>query len=200
KFTCPGVRVFSTASLIWGGIGPARAFNQGSLYYPTLFFFIIGAVLPIPFYYLAKWFPRGWYKYINVPVAFTGIGNLPPASGINYSSWTLVGFIFQYWIRRHHFRWWSRYNYIFSAALDAGVAIGTIIVFFTLVYPKRGTIVLSWWGNTVNSNTPDTLGFSTSPESGLAGILFQVETDWGLSVDWSGITRATLHQRTDFLQ
>ncbi|KIO27853.1 hypothetical protein M407DRAFT_22904 [Tulasnella calospora MUT 4182] len=158
KFTCPGVRVFSTASLIWGGIGPARAFNQGSLYYPTLFFFIIGAVLPIPFYYLAKRFPRGWYKYINIPVAFTGIGNLPPASGINYSSWTLVGFIFQYWIRRHHFRWWSRYNYIFSAALDAGVAIGTIIVFFTLVYPKRGTIALSWWGNTVNRNTPDTLG------------------------------------------
>lgn len=77
---------------------------------------------------------------------------------VSYSSWTAVGFIFQYWIRRHHFRWWSRYNYIFSAALSAGAAIGTIIVFFTLVYPKRGTIALSWWGNTVNTNTPDTLG------------------------------------------
>lgn len=30
-FTCPKVRVFATASLIWGGIGPARVFNKGAL-------------------------------------------------------------------------------------------------------------------------------------------------------------------------
>ncbi|KAG8846608.1 hypothetical protein FRB96_001952 [Tulasnella sp. 330] len=158
KFICPEVRVFSTASLIWGGIGPARAFNHGSLYYPTLYFFIIGAILPIPFYFLAKASPRSWYKFVNIPVAFTGIGNLPPSTGINYSSWALVGFVFQYWIRRRHFVWWSRYNYIFSAALDAGVAVGTILVFFSLAFPGHGGIIIDWWGNNVNDNTPDTLG------------------------------------------
>ncbi|KAG9026338.1 hypothetical protein FRB95_008983 [Tulasnella sp. JGI-2019a] len=158
QFTCPQVQVFSTASLIWGGIGPVRALNHGSLYYPTLYFFVIGAVLPIPFYFLARAFPRSWFKYVNIPVAFTGIGNLPPSAGINYSSWAAVGFVFQYWIRRRHFHWWSRYNYIFSAALDAGVAIGTILVFFTLAFPRRGSIIIDWWGNNVNNNTPDTLG------------------------------------------
>lgn len=42
--------------------------------------------------------------------------------------------------------------------MDAGVAIGTILVFFTLAYPKRDGIVVNWWGNTVNNNTPDSLG------------------------------------------
>lgn len=45
-------------------------------------FFLIGAILPLPFYFLAKAYPRGWFKYVNIPVAFTGIGNLPPATGI----------------------------------------------------------------------------------------------------------------------
>ncbi|CAE6413329.1 unnamed protein product [Rhizoctonia solani] len=142
KFTCPGVRVFGTASLIWGGIGPARAFNPGQIYYPLTFCFLIGAVLPIPLYFLARRYPHSWFKYVNMPVVFTGTGNLPPASGINYSSWVMVGFIFQYWIRRRHFGWWSRYNYILSAALDSGVAVATIIIFFCeSLFPPHRTLL-----------------------------------------------------------
>ncbi|KAG8706561.1 hypothetical protein FRC09_002348 [Ceratobasidium sp. 395] len=155
KFTCPGVRVFGTASLIWGGIGPARTFNPGQIYYPLTFCFLIGAVLPIPLYFLARRYPHSWFKYVNVPVVFTGTGNMPPASGINYSSWVMVGFIFQYWIRRRHFGWWSRYNYILSAALDSGVAVATILIFFCLQFPRGGALQLHWWGNDVADRTAD---------------------------------------------
>jgi len=89
-----------------------------------------------------------WWRYINVPVFFAGLGAMPPASGINFISWTLCGFIFNYVIRRFHFRWWMRYNYILSAALDAGVAMSMIVVFFSLGLPKTGGIQLNWWGNT----------------------------------------------------
>ncbi|KAB5593002.1 OPT oligopeptide transporter [Ceratobasidium theobromae] len=163
KFTCPGVRVFGTASLIWGGIGPARAFSPGQIYYPLTFCFLIGAVLPIPLYFLARRYPHSWFKYVNVPVVFTGTGNLPPASGINYSSWVMVGFIFQYWIRRRHFGWWSRYNYILSAALDSGVAVGTMLIFFCLQYPRNGAIQLHWWGNDVSEHTADGMGLAHLP-------------------------------------
>jgi hypothetical protein len=88
-----------------------------------------------------------------VPVFFAGVGAMPPATGINYSSWIITGFIFQWFMRRFHIRWWMRYNYILSAALDAGVAVGLIVVFFTVQYPRNGTIGLNtiqaWWGNTV---------------------------------------------------
>lgn len=156
-FTCPGTTVFATASLIWGGIGPQRVFSPGAMYSPFLWFFFIGAVLPIPFYYLARRFPLSYWRYVNIPAMFAGIGVLPPATGLNYSSWLLVGFIFQWFMRRYHFHWWMRYNYILAAALDAGVAIGILFIFFTLQLPKGG-ITLNWWGNTVWQNTADFLG------------------------------------------
>lgn len=49
-----------------------------------------------------------------------GVSNIPPATGINYSSWFAVGFVFQYWIRKKNFAWWSKFNYVASSALDSG--------------------------------------------------------------------------------
>jgi hypothetical protein len=73
---------------------------------------------------------------------------MPHASGITYSSSILCGFIFNYVIRRFHIKWWMRYNYILSVALDAGTAISIMVIFFTLIVPKKGGIELNWWGNT----------------------------------------------------
>ncbi|KAG9314623.1 OPT oligopeptide transporter [Chiua virens] len=156
-FTCPSTTVFATSSLLWGGIGPQRIFGAGAMYSPILWFFFLGAVLPIPFYYLARRFPLSYWRYVNVPVLFAGIGAMPPATGINYSSWLLVGFFFQWFMRRYHFRWWMRYNYILAAGLDAGVAICVVFIFFTLQLPKGG-INLNWWGNVAWQNTADALG------------------------------------------
>ncbi|KZO90436.1 OPT oligopeptide transporter [Calocera viscosa TUFC12733] len=158
NFTCPGIKVFGTASLIWGGIGPTRIFTNG-LYKPLLWFFLIGALLPIPFYYLAKRYPMSGFKYVNIPVFFTGTGLMPPATGINFSSWFMVGITFMYFVRRYHFAWWSHYNYVLSAAMDSGVAITTIIIFFCLYYPNGG-VQLNWWGNSVYTTTMDGMGAS----------------------------------------
>ncbi|EAU81526.2 hypothetical protein CC1G_10984 [Coprinopsis cinerea okayama7 len=139
-------------------------FSPGAMYSGLLWFFLIGFVLPIPCYFLARRYPLSFWRYINIPVAFAGLGAMPPASGINYISWALVGFIFNYVIRKYHFRWWMRYNYILSAALDAGVAFAMIVIFFTLSMPKGG-IELNWWGMilllySVWQNTADAFGAS----------------------------------------
>ena len=51
---------------------------------------------------------------------------------------------------------------VLSAGLDAGYAIGLVLIFFTLQYPKNGEIgintVQAWWGNTVYTKTDDALG------------------------------------------
>lgn len=156
-YTCPPISVFNTAATIWGGIGPSRVFGHKSLYYPILWFLLIGALLPIPFYLLAKRYPSSKFKYVNIPVAFSGASTIPPATGINIASWTLVGLIFQYYVRKRHLGWWVRFNYILSAALDAGTALGLIIIFLALQLPKGG-ITLNWWGNTVWQNTADAIG------------------------------------------
>lgn len=162
-FICPSTEVFGTASIIWGTIGPALQFSKGQIYYGLVFFFLAGSVAPAITYFLSKKFPNATYlRYLNWPVIFNGTGLIPPASAINYVPWAIVGFIFQYVIRRRHFGWWAKYNYVLSAALDSGVAIAVIVIFFCLQFPKGGEIGLdsiqSWWGNTVYTNTADFKG------------------------------------------
>ena len=72
-------------------------------------------------------------------------------------------------MRRYHFRWWMRFNYILSAGLDSGVAIAVLVIFVTMIYPK-GEINLKWWGTTSGRILQTQTGFhiaSSSPEKRL---------------------------------
>lgn len=61
---------------------------------------------------------------------------------------------------------------VLSAALDAGTAVGAILVFFVLQYPGNGSIgrttIEQWWGNSVWRQTADMRGvpFKTLADSG----------------------------------
>lgn len=68
---------------------------------------------------------------------------MPPATALNYNSWALVGTIFNFFIFRYRKRWWQRYNYVLSAALDAGVASMGVLLYFTLSMEDKSLV---WWG------------------------------------------------------
>jgi hypothetical protein len=106
--------------LFRGLIGPDRQFGRHALYYNQLWALLIGAFLPLPLWLWTRWHPNSFFRYITTPLLLVGVGSIPPATGINYSSWFLVGFFFQYLLRRRNFLAWSKYNYIISAALDSG--------------------------------------------------------------------------------
>lgn len=150
-FTCNSASTFYSASVIWGAVGPAKMFAGNSPYSAMLYFFLIGLVLPIPFYFLAKRYPNSWVRYIHIPLIFNATGMMPPAVPLNFSMWCAGGFIFMYWIRKYRHDWWLKYNYVTSAALDSGVAIAGIVIFGV----SMGTITddlpygwsPTWWGN-----------------------------------------------------
>ncbi|KAG2213452.1 hypothetical protein INT47_009126 [Mucor saturninus] len=143
-FTCPSAKTFYSASVIWGAIGPDRMFGPSSPYYPTLWFFLIGLLLPIPFYFYSKRYPNSWVKYVHIPIILNSTGMMPPAVPLNYSMWFAAGFIFMFWLRRYRFEWWIKYNYVTSAAFDSGVAFSTLIVFAVVV---GSGYTPDWWGN-----------------------------------------------------
>jgi len=155
QLTCPYSGVFFSASILWGVIGPAKQFGASSIYHPLVYAVIIGAVLPIPMWLWQRRYPESWTKVVNMPIIVNAISNIPPATGINYSSYFLVGFVFQYWVRKRNFLWWSKFNYVLSAALDSGTFICLLVLFFTLQLPRNGAIELKWWGNSVWQNTAD---------------------------------------------
>lgn len=152
-YSCPNGRVFFNASVIWGVIGPARIFSVGQMYSPMMFFWIAGATLPIMIYVGARAFPRSPIRYLSAPIIFSGSGLIPPATPLNYLSWGIVGFVFNKFIRDRWRGWWMQYNYVLSAGLDVGLALGTILIFLTL--NLTSTTFPSWWGTEIASTTMD---------------------------------------------
>lgn len=143
EWTCPSANVFYSASVIWGVIGPARMFGPGSYYNFLMWFFLIGAVAPIPFWLLSRKYPDSFWKYVHTPVILGATAVMPPAQPVMYPSWFIVGFIFQFYIYRYHHTWWAKFNYVFSAGMDTGIAICGIVLFFAF---QQSGKELEWWG------------------------------------------------------
>jgi OPT family oligopeptide transporter len=155
SFTCPQARVFFNSSVVWGVIGPQRQFSAGQLYYPALFFFLLGAVLPIISWLILRKWKKSPIRHIHWPVFFNGMGYLPPATVYSYATYCTVGHVFGFWIKRKWFNWWAKYNYSLSAGLDLGLALGTLIIFLVLLSPTSE--IPNWWGSDGAFNTADAL-------------------------------------------
>ncbi|KAK8430960.1 OPT family small oligopeptide transporter [Phyllosticta citricarpa] len=147
-FTCPIARVHFNGSILWGVVGPARFFGEGALYRPLVWAFLIGTIAPIGVYLLGRHQKRSIWRKVNLPVLFGSLSWIPPATGLNFSVWALVCWLFNDVIRRRKTAWWKKYNMTLSAALDSGVAVGVVVVFFGVIYPgwMKG---FSWWGTEV---------------------------------------------------
>ncbi|XP_047943134.1 oligopeptide transporter 3-like [Salvia hispanica] len=144
-WTCPKFRVTFDASVIWGLIGPERLFGAGGLYRNLVWLFLVGAVLPVPVWLLSKMYPNNkWIPLINIPVISYGFAGMPPATPTNIASWILTGTIFNYFVFKYRRTWWQRYNYVLSAALDAGTAFMGVLLFFAL---QNGGKNVKWWGS-----------------------------------------------------
>ncbi|XP_019152874.1 PREDICTED: oligopeptide transporter 4-like [Ipomoea nil] len=162
-WTCPGHRVFFDASVIWGLVGPMRIFGSLGNYSSLNWFFLGGILGPFLVFLLHKAFPsQTWITLINFPVLLGACSQIPPATALNYNSWILVGTIFNFFVFRYRKEWWQRYNYVLSAALDAGVAFMAVFLYFTVGLENKN---VSWWGTTNSehcdlANCPTAKGIS----------------------------------------
>lgn len=148
SFTCPGSHTFFTASVIWGAIGPRRIYGDGGLYHPLTYGFVVGAVLPIPFYLWVKWRPNSWVRYVHVPLFLYGGLNWAPYnfSFVMGSLW--MGLLFNFFIKRRYPNWWQKYAYVLTTSFGVGIAISAVIIFFAVQY--KPVNVPAWWGNTIS--------------------------------------------------
>ncbi|KAI0882943.1 small oligopeptide transporter [Annulohypoxylon maeteangense] len=161
-FSCPQGRTVYSSSVIWGLVGPARLYSVGKIYSGLLHFFWIGLVLPPITYFIWKKTGNDVVRKINWPLIFVGTSNVPPASGINYSSWYIVNLVFNKIIYKKFYAWWTKYNYVLAAALDTGLALSGIVIFFAVTYGPNVQFP-DWWGNTVWKNTADGQGLPWLP-------------------------------------
>lgn len=158
-FSCPYSRTHFNTSLIWGAVGPRRYFSNQIGYSALLYFFIIGAILPIPVYYLTRRYPKSLWRRIHVPLFLGGLNYLPPATGMNYGSWAVVGLTFGWLVRKRLHSWWSKYNFVLSSAMDSSVGIAGALIFLT-IYFTGASKHFKWWGTDVHKVCLGSLAFT----------------------------------------
>ncbi|KAK9152369.1 hypothetical protein Syun_010678 [Stephania yunnanensis] len=152
-WTCPGDDIFYNASIIWGVVGPLRMFGSLGLYAKMNYFFLIGALAPVPVWVLSRMFPKQkWISLINMPVILSATSVMPQAGAVNFWCWGVVGIFFNFYVYRKFRSWWARHNYVLSAALDAGVAFCAILAYVGLqMHDKLG---IQWWGLELDDHCP----------------------------------------------
>jgi OPT family small oligopeptide transporter len=120
-------KIIFTAAQIWGAISPERIFGRNSPYFGLYWFVLIGALLPIVFFFLQRRFPNAGLHYINWPIIFQSVGSVASGTANSILSAMVVTLVTQYYIRNKYRKWYDRYNYILSAALDLSVAFVAIM-------------------------------------------------------------------------
>lgn len=109
----------------------------------------VGLVLPLPFWYLDRRFPKMGFRNVNVPMILVGLCIVPGAA----TSWITVSFVIimisQYYIKRRYRDWFVKYNYLISTALDSGTSLMVFVIAMGLYGGAGGTShpFPKWWGN-----------------------------------------------------
>ncbi|KAK3832924.1 MAG: OPT family small oligopeptide transporter [Linnemannia elongata] len=173
-FRCYFANTFFSASVIWGVIAPDLMFGPTSIYNAINYFFIIGFLLPIPFYFLKKVYPNTWVENIHIPIVLAATGMMPPAMPYHYTNWLALGFCFQFFARRYYPEWHLRYTYVMSAAFDSGVAFFGLLSFF--MFTMHNKYFPPWWGNPATEMCPLDAYPLMSPKSGM-------QDPWGAEGD-----------------
>ncbi|KAK9318825.1 OPT oligopeptide transporter protein-domain-containing protein [Lipomyces orientalis] len=144
KFVCAFPRTVYSDAIMFGVIDPNRVLNT---VYPALKnAFWIGAVIAIPFALAQLRWPQ---KMKGINPALMGYGTIFWGATYNltyYIPGVYMSFFFMYYIRRRYTGWWTKYNYILTSGLSAGVAFAGIVIFAGLQYTQTS---IPWWGNKV---------------------------------------------------
>ncbi|KAJ3571959.1 hypothetical protein NP233_g3403 [Leucocoprinus birnbaumii] len=135
-FICPSTEVFGTASIIWGVIGPGLQFSKGQTYYRTCH---LSDAQGSPLSSTAL------VSSLQPRPSTMSLGHATSPGGLSIT----VGLA-----PVQLDRVLKDPPDVLSAALDSGVAISIVVIFFCLQFPENGRIgadtLATWWGNTVS--------------------------------------------------
>ncbi|GAA5961932.1 hypothetical protein JCM21900_001152 [Sporobolomyces salmonicolor] len=132
--------IFFVASVIFGLISPRRFFDGQ---YQVLYWgFLVGALLPLVPWLIWKKTGRRFWKQVSIPLILHG-SIAPPQTPMNILiPGFMVSFLSQFYALRYRPRWFEKYNYVLSSALDAGTSINALVIYVFGI-----NTFMEWWGN-----------------------------------------------------
>ncbi|RDW61371.1 hypothetical protein BP5796_11263 [Coleophoma crateriformis] len=165
RWICSGSQTLFSSSLQWSLVGSKRLFSaQGGMYTKLLWGFFGGIFWPLPWYFARKKWPRSVLRYCHPIVMMMGGVLWAP---VNFSEvWQALPFawFFGSYIKSRYLAWWSKYAYVLSSALTAGIAFSALIQFVAL--ENNNISMPNWWGTTRYATTCD---FELCPYMAVSG-------------------------------
>ncbi|KZV73279.1 OPT oligopeptide transporter [Peniophora sp. CONT] len=146
------IQQYNSASIAMGALGK-ELFTYGNAYWLIPFAIFIGFFIPIPFYLASRFGKPGSLikrtgDFVHTSVILLYIGYLPYSVNGQWWSCFVIGLGSQWWARKYRPKWFKKYNYLTSAALDGGSQVIIFILSFA-VFGASGKAVdfPNWWGN-----------------------------------------------------
>ncbi|KAJ3061784.1 hypothetical protein HDU98_002331, partial [Podochytrium sp. JEL0797] len=124
------VQAFNTLAVSWGGLAK-QIYGPGAPYAMVSYAFFIGIVVPLPFFYLHKAFPKLHFDYINWAILPWFFGYLSVGTNSSILTAMSIGVFTQFYMRKYQAALFNKYQYLTSAALDAGTQF---CVFFVTLF------------------------------------------------------------------
>lgn len=150
------VQSFNSQAIAWGGLAN-HLFSIGQRYQWLTLSFLIGFILPLPFYFGHRFLGPKWrFDYINTAIIANYIGLLNVGVNSVTMAWFMVGWFSQFYLRKYRPNWFIKYNYILSAAMDGGTQVIVFILSFA-VFGGAGKEVKfpPYWGNNYQTGNYD---------------------------------------------
>jgi len=138
------VQTFNSDAVSWGALGK-ELYAPGGRYTIVPFSILIGLIVPVPFWLLHKYSPKFGTRHVVTPILCWTLGYL--SVGINSSIFTTfcLALYSQYYLRKRHPRWFRKYNFLLSAALDGGTQVMVFVFTFAVGGGGSGVINFPNW-------------------------------------------------------
>jgi OPT family small oligopeptide transporter len=125
------VQGFNSEAVTWGALGDTL-YTPSGRYGIIPLSILIGLAIPLPFWLIHQKFPKIGADKVVTPIMCWTLGYL--SVGINSSVFTtfLLAIFSQYYLRVYRPRWFRKYNFLLSAALDGGTQVMVFVYTFAV--------------------------------------------------------------------
>ncbi|KAJ6453791.1 peptide transporter MTD1 [Mycena sanguinolenta] len=125
------VQTFNADAVSWGALGNILYAPSGR-YGIIPFSILIGLAAPIPFWIVHRFYPKLGANRVVTPVLCWTLGYLSVGINTSVFSTFLLAIFSQFYLRRYRPRWFRKYNFLLSAALDGGTQVMVFVFTFAV--------------------------------------------------------------------
>ncbi|KAF7312525.1 OPT oligopeptide transporter [Mycena indigotica] len=143
---------YNSQAIAWGGLSH-QLFALNQRYEWVAWAYVVGLAVPVPFWIAYRYFPKLRTDYLYTPVICYYIGWLCVGINSSVSSYFVIAYLSQWWLRTRYPRWFTKYNYVLAAALDGGTQVMVFILSFAVQGASGNSHLFpQWWGANQNGN------------------------------------------------